>query len=236
EVTIYRNFKIKPPFFEIGPKAYLYGEKVLELARAADKASEKYGVQIIFDPQYTDISRIASETKNLLVFAQHMDSIPVGRGYGSVLPEAVKSAGAVGAILNHVEKPISLSEINKTIKRADETGLASMVCASTIEEAAAVAYFAPNIIVAEEPDLIGTGKISNLDKIKEVVEIVHGINPDIYVLEGAGVSSGDDVYNIIKAGFVATGSSSGICTAPDPIAMMEEMISTLRKTWDELRK
>ncbi len=165
-----------------------------------------------------------------------MDSIPVGRGYGSVLPEAVKSAGAVGSILNHDEKPISLAEINKTIKRADEVGLASMVCTSTIEEAAAVAHLAPNIIVAEEPESIGTGKISDLDKIKKVIEIVCNINPDIYVLEGAGVSSGNDVYNIIRAGFVATGSSSGICKAEAPIAMMEEMIYNLRKTWDEIRK
>ena len=38
---------IKAPFFEIGPKSYLYGDDVLELALAADKASEKYGVEII---------------------------------------------------------------------------------------------------------------------------------------------------------------------------------------------
>ncbi|MDD3628475.1 MAG: triose-phosphate isomerase [Actinomycetota bacterium] len=233
---MYKGFQINPPFFEIGPKAYMYGNEVLELAKAADRISEKYNVQIIFDPQYTDIPVIAKETKNLLVFAQHMDSIPIGKGYGSVLPEAIKAAGAVGAILNHAEKPISLAEINKTIKRADEIGLATMVCTNTIEEAAAVAHLAPNIIVAEEPELIGTGKISNLDKVKKVIEIVHDINPEIYVLEGAGVSSGSDVSSIVKAGFVATGSSSGICKAEDPIAMVEEMISTLRKTWDEINK
>ena len=38
--------KINVPFFEIGPKSYLYGDDVLELALAADKASEKYGVDI----------------------------------------------------------------------------------------------------------------------------------------------------------------------------------------------
>ena len=38
---------IKAPFFEIGPKSYLYGDDVLELALAADKASEKYGVEIV---------------------------------------------------------------------------------------------------------------------------------------------------------------------------------------------
>ena len=30
---------IKAPFFEIGPKSYLYGDEILELAQAADAAS-----------------------------------------------------------------------------------------------------------------------------------------------------------------------------------------------------
>ena len=38
--------KIKAPFFEIGPKSYLYGDEILELAKAADAASEKYNVDI----------------------------------------------------------------------------------------------------------------------------------------------------------------------------------------------
>ena len=42
------QFKINKPFFEIGPKSYLYGNDVIELARAADIASEKYDVDIIF--------------------------------------------------------------------------------------------------------------------------------------------------------------------------------------------
>ena len=233
---MYKEFKIKPPFFEIGPKAYLYGEGVLALAKAADKVAGKYDVQIIFDPQYTDIPMLARETENLLIFAQHMDSLPIGRGYGSVLPEAVKAAGAVGVMLNHAEKRISLAELNKTIKRADEVGLATMVCADTIEEAAAIAHLAPNIVVAEEPELIGTGKTSDVDYVKKTMEVVHSINPDIHVLQGAGISSGKDVYKVIKAGAAATGSSSGIYKAVDPAAMVEEMIHAMRKAWDELQK
>jgi triosephosphate isomerase len=233
---MYKGFKIKPPFFEIGPKAYLYGESMLALAKVADKVSKKYDVQIIFTPQYTDIPILARETENLLIFAQHMDSLPSGRGLGSVLPEAVKASGAVGVMLNHAEKRISLSELNKSIKRADEIGLATIVCADTIEEAAAIAHLAPNIIVAEEPELIGTGKTSDMDYINRAMEVVKSINPDIHVLQGAGISSGKDVYKVIKAGAAATGSSSGIFKAPDPAAMVEEMIHAMRKAWDELHK
>ncbi len=91
---MYKGLKIEPPFFEIGPKAFMYGERMLQLAKAADKASEKYGVRIILTPQYPDIQMLAKETKHILVFAQHMDPLPIGRGLGSVLPEAVKAAGA----------------------------------------------------------------------------------------------------------------------------------------------
>jgi len=38
------KFRIEPPFFEIGPKAYLYGQDALDMAKAAEEASIKYGV------------------------------------------------------------------------------------------------------------------------------------------------------------------------------------------------
>jgi triosephosphate isomerase (TIM) len=94
---MYRGLEIRPPFFEIGPKALLYGDKLLALAKHADAMSAQYDVQIIITPQYVDIPRLAQEMKRVLVFAQHMDSLPVGRGVGSVLPEAVKAAGAHGS-------------------------------------------------------------------------------------------------------------------------------------------
>ena len=116
---MYKDLKIKPPFFEIGPKAYLYGEEMLKLAKVIDKTALKYDVDIIVTPQYTDIRLLADNTERILVFAQHMDPLPVGRGLGSVLPEAVKAAGAVGVMLNHAEKPVTDDVLAETIKRAD---------------------------------------------------------------------------------------------------------------------
>ena len=78
---------IHAPFFELGPKAFMFGDAFVELARFADKLCEKYSVDIIVTPQYVDIPRISDTTVNLFVFAQHMDPIHVGRGVGAVLPE-----------------------------------------------------------------------------------------------------------------------------------------------------
>ncbi|MFN2198849.1 MAG: triose-phosphate isomerase, partial [Anaerolineales bacterium] len=80
---MYQGLKLTPPFFEIGPKAYLYGEGVLNLAKFADELCVKYNVQIIFTPQYVDIPLLARETENLLIFAQHMDALKIGPGIGS---------------------------------------------------------------------------------------------------------------------------------------------------------
>lgn len=231
-----KNFNIKPPFFEIGPKAYLYGEKMLKLAQVIDKTAMKYDVDVIVTPQYTDISLLANNTERILVFAQHMDYLPVGRGLGSVLPEAVKAAGAAGVMLNHAEKPLTMNEIEKTIKRADEVGLATIVCANTVEDVTNIAKLGPNLLVAEPTDLIGTGHTSDSAYVAETIRQVREINPDIMVLQAAGISNGQDVYNTIKLGAQATGSTSGILKAADPYAMVEEMLYNLRKAWDELHK
>lgn len=231
---MYRNFIISPPFFEIGPKAYLYGDKMLELAKIIDTTALKYNVDVIVTPQYTDIKLLADNTERIFIFAQHMDFLPIGRGLGSVLPEAVKAAGAVGVMLNHAEKKLSINVIEKTIARADEVELATIVCADTLEEMETIAKLNPNLIVAEPTALIGTGQTSDMDYVKDTMEAVKNINPDIMVLQGAGISNGDDVYNVIKAGAMATGSTSGIIKAEDPAAMVEEMLYSLRKAWNEI--
>ena len=231
---MYKGLKIKPPFFEIGPKAFIYGEEMLRLAKVIDKTAMKYDADIIVTPQYTDISLLANNTERIFVFAQHMDPLYPGRGLGSVLPEAVKAAGAVGVMLNHAEKPLSSEVLEQTIKRADEVGLGTIVCADTVEDVKNIAKMAPNIIVAEPTELIGTGTTSDSSYVTETIKTVEAINPDIMVLQGAGISNGQDVYNTIKLGAQATGTTSGIMKSDRPYEMVEEMIYNLRKAWDEL--
>jgi triosephosphate isomerase len=234
---MYMQIRLRPPLFEIGLKGYLYGRKALELAIAADRLSKEYEVMIIFDPQYVDIPVIARETERLLVFAQHMDPLQIGRGTGSVLPEALKEAGAVGTLLNHAERRLTLADINNTIGRADEVGLMTMVCADSPEEAAAVAHLNPNIILAEPPALIGTEtSIGKGQKgfITRSMEMIKSINPDILVFNSAGIRTAEDVAEVIRLGAEATGSTSGILRSEKPIKTMEEMIKALKETWLEI--
>ena len=59
------------------------------------------------------------------------------------------------------------------------------------------------------------------------------VNPDIYVLIGAGISCGQDVYNVIKEGADASGSSSAVACAKDKRAIVDEMLQACREAWDE---
>ena len=224
---------IKAPFFEIGPKSYLYGQDVIDLAIAADKASEKYGVDIIFTTPIVEIARVKAATKRIHVFAPHMDPIVPGRGLADILPESLVAAGAEGVMLNHVEKPLDFDTLAKTIKRAEEVGLTTIVCADSMADASKIATLNPDIIVAEPSELIGTGVSVGPEYVEAATKCVKDVNPDILVLTAAGIANGQDVYNTIIAGADATGSSSGIAKAADRAAMVDEMIAAVRKAWDE---
>ena len=229
---MYKGYKIRAPYFEIGPKCFMWGKRMLKLAQAVDRIAEKYDLDIIITPQYADIRLIAENTSRIHVYAQHMDTLRPGRGLGSVLPESVKEAGAVGVMLNHAEKKLTLDQIRESIARADEVGLATIVCADSVDEIRQVAEMGPNLIVAEPTELIGTGVASDMGYVRDTIEAVRQINPDIMVLQGAGISGPEDVANVIRAGAQATGCTSGVMKAADPEAAAEAMLRTLRETWD----
>ena len=87
---------------------------------------------------------------------------------------------------------------------ADEVGLATIVCADSVEEVAEIAKMGPNLIVAEPTELIGTGVASDMGYVRDTIAAVKAINPDIMVLQGAGISNGQDIYFRVAFKPVAT--------------------------------
>ncbi len=63
--------KIRTPFFEISTKNYIYGDKVLELAKVADAMSKKYDIDVLFTTPYADIRTVAQSTENLIIIAPY---------------------------------------------------------------------------------------------------------------------------------------------------------------------
>ena len=62
--------ELRVPFLIVNPKAYIYGEESLELAKVCDQLAEEYDIDIIFTGQHVDLKQIAQETKNLIVTTQ----------------------------------------------------------------------------------------------------------------------------------------------------------------------
>lgn len=225
---------IRTPFFEIGIKNYIYGDAVLKLALAADRAAEKYDIDVLLITPYTELRRVAENTNRLILFAPYMDTLQPGRGMADVLPEAIRAAGAGGVVVNHCERPMSLGAIKRTIDRARALDMLTFACADSIAETKAIAQLGPDIINPEPNELIGSGKPSDLAFVHQSIQAVKEINPEILVEQAAGVSTPEQVYQFIRAGAEATGAASGIFGAPNPHRMAEEMIAAVRRAYDDL--
>ena len=228
---------IRAPFFEVGTKNYVYGDTLLEYAKAADKAAEKYDIDVLFICPAVEIRRVAENTKNLIVLAPYMDTLRPGRGMADILPEGLKAAGAQGVVINHCEKPMSLPQMKATIDRAKELDMLVFACADTLAEAKAIAQLHPDIINPEPSDIIGGGNgVSPMAYVKDSIKVIKEIYDDIMVEQAAGITNGQQVYDFIMAGSQAAGASSGIMNAEDPLAMIDEMIAATRRAADDLKK
>ena len=221
------------PFLVVNPKSYLYGEESLALARAADAAARKFGLTIFFTCPFADIRLIKANTQNVIVTAQHMESLRPGRGMGHILPESLKAAGASATFLNHAENPMTLAELSKTIQRAKELEILTIACADSVVEGQAIAELAPDILLCEPTDLIGTGKTADDNYTLEVCRRISKINPDVAIMIASGVTTAEDCYRVIKLGADGTGATSGILKAPDPAVRIEEMAAAVVKAYKE---
>lgn len=230
--------KIRTPFFEIGTKNYIYGDTVLEYAKAADSAAEKYDIDVLFIVPAVEVRYVAQNTKNLVVLASYMDTLYPGRGMADILPEGLKAAGAQGVVVNHCEKPMTLPQIRATIERARQLDMLVFACADTVAEAKAIAHFHPDIINPEPSELIGGGGkgVSDMGYVKEVIKAIREIDENILIEQAAGITNGQQVYDFIMAGSDAAGAASGIMNTQDPIAMIDEMIAATRRAADDLKK
>lgn len=219
--------KVTVPFLFVNPKSYLYGEKSLALALAAERVCEQYGVTVFFTCPYADLRMIAERTARIIVTAQNMDSLRPGRGMGAVLPESLAEAGAKAVVLNHAENQKTLAELNACIKRAGELGLITIVCADSTAEARAVAALGADVILAEPTELIGTGTAADTGYIVESVKAIKAVNPAIKVMIASGITTPEDCYKVVYHGADGTGSTSGIVNAPVPAQRMEEMAAAI---------
>lgn len=219
---------LRGPLLIVNPKAYLYGDDVVRLAKLTDELAGEYDVPTIFTAQHTDLRLVSDATSNLIITAQHMDSIVPGRGMGRILPESLVAAGAEAVVLNHAEHPLTLAELDATIARAKEVGLATIACADTDAQCVAVAHLGPDAMICEPTAAIGTGKMDAGNYVERTTALVKKVDPNILVIQAAGVSRGEDVARVLALGADGSGGTSGIIKHPSWRDILEEMYSAIR--------
>ena len=217
------------PIIILNFKTYMEatGERALQLARLCEEVSASYGVEIRVAPQHVDLRWVASEV-NIPVYAQHMDAIFAGSHTGHSLPEAIADTGAVGTLINHSEKRLTLAEIELAIRRAHEVGLKSVVCTNNVATTKAVAALKPDFVAVEPPELIGTGiPVSEADPevVSGSVRAATEVSSEVDVLCGAGISTGRDVKKALELGASGVLLASGIIKADDQKKALEELIT-----------
>ncbi len=225
--------KIRTPLILVNFKTYseATGRKAVKLAKTAEKISLETEVCIGLAPQFVDIAPIAS-TVSIPVFAQHIDPIAPGSFTGHILPEAIRETGAVGTLINHSERRLKLADIDAIITRARESDLLSVVCANNAAVSAAAAALKPSMIAVEPPELIGTGipvSKAKPEVVLSTVDLVKRINPDVVILCGAGITSGEDVAAALRLGTEGVLVASGVVKAKDPYKVLLEFAESITK-------
>jgi triosephosphate isomerase len=219
---------LKTPIVIVNFKTYpeATGEKALNLAEIIYGAGKRSSASVAVAVQAVDIARIAGRVK-IPVLAQHVDPIKQGRNTGWITPESVKAAGAVGTMINHSEHKLPIDKIALVVERAKEIGLSTVACAADAEESRKIASMAPEVIAVEPPELIGTGIPVSKARPEVVigsVRTVKDIDPEIKVLCGAGITSGEDVAKALELGAEGVLVASGVVCAKDQRAAIEDII------------
>jgi len=199
------------------------GRKARYIADIVSRLSNESGVRIILAAQSTDIESLSYKNE---VFAQHIDPVSYGSRTGHILPEAVRGAGATGALINHSERNLSMEEIKQRIERAKNVGLTTVACAPNAEDAEEIARMGPNYVAFEPPELreMSLSKVSPAI-IEETVNRVRAANPAVRVLTGAGINSSQDVVTALALGSVGVMLGSGVVKSDKPEESLKNILS-----------
>lgn len=222
---------LKTPTIVLNVKTYTEatGSKALNIAMLMDKISKETGSSMAIAVQAADITNCA-EKVSIPVWAEHIDPIKPGSHTGWTLPEAIKTAGAVGTLINHSEHRLKIADIDVCVTRAKELNLDHIVCSNNVATSKAIAALSPNFVAVEPPELIGGDiSVTTADPgiVSSSVKAVRDVDKNVKVLCGAGVKNGKDVAKAIELGADGVLLASGIVKAKDKESVIRDLASGL---------
>lgn len=215
------------PIILINFKSYAEstGKNALKLAKICDSVAKKRKANIMVAVQNADINEISKAVK-IPVFAQHVD-IEFGAHTGSANIKSAREAGALGTLINHAEKKLTVDVVAKTIEECKRMKMISCVCAANEQEMLEALKSSPDYIAYEIPELIG-GNVSitsaNPDSVKDFVKKVGKTSKPLC---GAGVKTCNDLKKAVELGTNGVLLASGITKAEDPKKALEDLLKLI---------
>lgn len=200
----------------------------VSVAKTADAVADDTGARIAVAPQAARLGAVAAT--GVETWAQHVSPVDHGSHTGSTHAAAVERAGAVGTLLNHSEKRLTLADIDAGLAAADEASLETVVCANNPDQIAAATALDPDAVAVEPPELIGGDEsvaTADPDIVRDAVDAAAAIDDGVEVFCGAGIASGEDVAAARELGADGVLLASGVALADDPEAVLRDLVDPL---------
>ncbi|HVD20520.1 MAG TPA: triose-phosphate isomerase, partial [Nitrososphaera sp.] len=162
-------------------------DRAIKLAEAAREVAEKLRIEIVVAPPQPVLALIANRV-HIPVICQHVDNEKMGPSTGFIVPEIVKSCGAIGSLINHSEHRIERSSIASLVERMRKLGMASIVCAQEPSEVVEISTLQPDFIAIEPPELIGSGRAVSKENPAIITKSIEAAGSRSRVICGAGIT------------------------------------------------
>ncbi|MGD1100247.1 MAG: triose-phosphate isomerase [Thermoplasmata archaeon] len=217
------------PLFLLNLKAYPghLGPAAVRIAKLLEAVGRETGVACAIAPPLPDLARVA-EAVPIAVLAQHVDPGDAGARTGYVPVESIEAAGARGSLVNHSEHPMTIVDIEDTVRRLSARGLVAVVCAADVPRARRLAETHPPYLAVEPPELIGGDRAVSTARpevVSGTVAAVRSVSPDTRVLCGAGVHDRRDVARALELGADGVLVASAVTRAPDAERAIRELLA-----------
>jgi triosephosphate isomerase (TIM) len=184
-------------------------DRAIKLAESAREVAERLRIEIVVAPPQPMLALIAHKIQ-IPVIGQHVDNERMGPSTGFIVPEIVKSCGAIGSLINHSEHRIERSSIASLVERMRKLGMASIVCAQEPREVVEISTLQPDFIAIEPPELIGSGRAVSKENPDIITKSIEAAGSRSRVICGAGITDKDDVTKAMKLGSQGILVASGI--------------------------
>ena len=202
----------------------------IEKVEKCSDLAQELGVHLVLCINSYDLKDAVLKSRNVEIYAQHCDPVDFGSHTGSIPTSVIVRLGAIGTLISHSEKYLSVEDSFERFKAAKEMYIETCVCARDVDRVIELQDVGiKGLIAIEPPELIG-GDISvstaNPQIISSAVEV---LQEGTILLAGAGVKNRDDVKKAIELGTHGILVSSGVVKAKDVEAEVKDLLEGFRE-------